>query len=101
MGVSKNRGGPPKSFILIGFSLINHPFGVPLFLETPICFFFTPKIGEDEPNLTIIFFRWVGKRPPTRESLSGMLSFFSVFGTNFGPQTAKQNMLFSGGLGDR
>jgi len=21
---------------------------------------FTPKIGEDEPNLTSIFFRWVG-----------------------------------------
>ena len=34
MGVSKNRGGPPKSSILIGFSIINHPFwGVlPLFL---------------------------------------------------------------------
>ena len=26
MGVSKNRGGPPKSSILIGFSLISHPF---------------------------------------------------------------------------
>ena len=26
----------PKSSILIGFSIINHPFGVPLFLETPI-----------------------------------------------------------------
>ena len=26
MGVSKNRGGPPKSSILIGFSIINHPF---------------------------------------------------------------------------
>ncbi len=25
-GVSKNRGGPPKSSILIGISLINHPF---------------------------------------------------------------------------
>ena len=32
MGVSKNRGGPPKSFILIGFSIINHPFWGP----TPI-----------------------------------------------------------------
>ena len=31
MGVSKNRG-TPKSSILIGFSIINHP---PLFLETP------------------------------------------------------------------
>ena len=26
MGVSRNRGGPPKSSILIGFSIINHPF---------------------------------------------------------------------------
>ena len=24
-----------------------------------ICFIFTPKIGEDEPILTILFFRWV------------------------------------------
>ena len=32
MGVSKNRGGPPKSSILIGFSIINHPFwGTPMF----------------------------------------------------------------------
>ena len=36
MGVSKNRG-TPKSSILIGISIINHPFWVPLFLETPIC----------------------------------------------------------------
>ena len=35
MDVSENNG-PPKSSILIGFSIINHPFGVPLFLETPI-----------------------------------------------------------------
>ena len=33
--VSKNRG-TPKSSILIGFSIVNHRFGVPLFLETPI-----------------------------------------------------------------
>ncbi len=26
VGASKNRGGPPKSWILIGFSIINHPF---------------------------------------------------------------------------
>ena len=38
MGVSKNRG-TPKSSILIGCSIINHPFWgtVPVFLETPIC----------------------------------------------------------------
>ena len=37
MGVSKNRG-TPKSWILMGFSIINHPFWrfFPLFLETPI-----------------------------------------------------------------
>ena len=35
MGVSKNRG-TPKSSILRGFSIINHPFwGTPI-LETPI-----------------------------------------------------------------
>ena len=35
LDVSKNSG-TPKSSILIGFSIINHPFcGVPLFLETP------------------------------------------------------------------
>ena len=35
MDVSKNSG-TPKSSILIGFSITNHPFGVPLFLEPPI-----------------------------------------------------------------
>ena len=35
LGVSKNNG-IPKSSILIGFSIINHPFWVPLLLETPI-----------------------------------------------------------------
>ena len=35
MDVSKNSG-TPKSSILIRFSLINHRFWVPLFLETPI-----------------------------------------------------------------
>ena len=36
-GVSENNG-TPKSSILIGFSIINHPFGVPPFSETPINF---------------------------------------------------------------
>ena len=36
MDVSENSG-TPKSSILIGFSIINHPFwGTPIFLETPI-----------------------------------------------------------------
>ena len=34
MDVSENRG-TPNSSILIGFSIINHSFGVPLFLDTP------------------------------------------------------------------
>ena len=35
MGVSKNRG-TPKSSILIGFSIINHPFwGTPIVGKTP------------------------------------------------------------------
>ncbi len=39
MGVSKNRGGPPKSWILIGFSIINHPFwGTTIFENTQIIF---------------------------------------------------------------
>ena len=36
MDVSKNSGFPPNHPVLIGFSITNHPFGVPLFLETPI-----------------------------------------------------------------
>ena len=37
MGVSKNNG-TPESSISIGFSIIfTIHFGVPLFLETPIC----------------------------------------------------------------
>ena len=39
MGVSKNRG-TPKSWILIGFSIINHPFwGTPIFGNTHIRYF--------------------------------------------------------------
>ena len=36
VGVSENSG-TPKSSILIGFSIITHPFWVPLFLEIPLC----------------------------------------------------------------
>ncbi len=36
MGVSKNRVYTPKSSTLTGFSIINHPFWVTPFLETPI-----------------------------------------------------------------
>ena len=37
--------GGPKSWILTGFSIINHPFGVPLFLETPIYILVVLTIG--------------------------------------------------------
>ena len=30
---------------------------------------FTPKLGEDEPGLTCIFFKWVGEEPPTSEMM--------------------------------
>ena len=37
VGVSKNRGFPPKSSILIGFSIINHPFwGTPILGNTHV-----------------------------------------------------------------
>ena len=37
MGVSENRG-TPKSSILIGFSITNHPFwGIPIFWKHPYC----------------------------------------------------------------
>ena len=43
MGVSKN-GGTPKSSILIGFSIINHPFwGTPIFGNTHIYCWWNPK----------------------------------------------------------
>ena len=41
MGVSKNRS-TPKSSILIGFSIINHPFpGTPIFGNTHILYIYT------------------------------------------------------------
>ena len=47
MGVSKNRG-TPKSSILIGFSIINHPFwGIPIFGNTHIIYIYTVYIVYD------------------------------------------------------
>jgi len=41
-----------------------HPLGMDWYIywvvATQRIFIFTPKIGEDEPILTSIFFRWVG-----------------------------------------
>ena len=44
LGVSENNG-TPKSSILIGFSVINHPFGVPPFSETPIFCWLLKKVN--------------------------------------------------------
>ena len=63
LDVSENSG-TPKSSILIGFSIINHPFGEPLFLETPIwgkLFILTYtllQVGHDHHLGTWIW--WVG-----------------------------------------
>ena len=65
MDVSKNMG-TPKSSILIGFSIINHPFwGTPIFGNTHMdlggvlkyFFIFTPIWGRFP--IWLIFFRWV------------------------------------------
>ena len=50
MGVSKNNG-TPKSSILIGFSIINHPFwGTPIFGNTPIYIYTNWCIGWNRPS---------------------------------------------------
>ena len=56
MGVSKIRGTvPPKSSILIGFSIIlTIHFGVPLFLETPILIRGTTENEETRELLQIV-----------------------------------------------
>ena len=49
MDVSKNRGGPPKSSILIGFPIINHPFwGTTIFGNTQID---NLKMSTEKPSL--------------------------------------------------
>ena len=63
MGVSKNRGGPPKWMVKIMENPIKmDDLGVPLFLETPKCFFFrfskneaTFLRGQDSTGLHFSF----------------------------------------------
>ena len=50
MGVSENRG-TRKSSILIECSIINHPFGVSLFLETSYVTKKTAKSVEVHSNI--------------------------------------------------
>ena len=65
VGVSKNRGGPPKSSILMGFSLIfTIHFGVSLFLETPMYILSTHIVSLlqlDDPGCRAL------ERAPKRE----------------------------------
>ena len=51
MGVSENSG-PPKSSILIGFSVINGCW-VPPFKETPICFLPGPIFGAPRRRFVV------------------------------------------------
>ena len=58
MGVSENNG-TPKSSILIGFSIINHPFWVPLLLEIPIWWNLKyVKVPQDALRLMSMIFRY-------------------------------------------
>ena len=59
MDVSKN-GGTPKSSILIGFSIINHPFwGTPIFGNTHIVAFFLTAVWHVVPSADGIFLGWL------------------------------------------
>ena len=40
-------------------------------------FIFTPNLGEDEPNLTSIFFKWVETQPPNQINLCHHLAVFT------------------------
>ncbi len=78
--LKKNRGGPPESSILIGFSLITPSiFGVPLLLETPI--YTLEKRDILNPKMGGGWFRWC--------------SFSAILGWIFRFQPSKK---FSGGV---
>ena len=62
MEVSWNRGNYPKSSILMGFSILKHPF-LPPFQEPPIVLFFS---------------RWGRCRPVQRRGRNWLVSFLSV-----------------------
>ena len=65
MGVSENRCFPPKSSILIGFSIIHHPFwGTPTFGNT--------QKGDDErPRLCEVYNTWI-RIPISKSGFQGM-----------------------------
>ena len=68
-GVSKNSGFPPKSSILIGFSIISHPFwGTPILGNTHLRSLFLqglyifklPQFGGDQTWCKILWWVWRG-----------------------------------------
>ena len=68
VGVSKNNG-TPKSSILIGFSIINHPFwGTPIFGNTHVA-----QVVLIDPNLLIIIELVVHKLRRQKLTLTGFL----------------------------
>ena len=60
MDVSENSG-TPQSSILIGFSIINHPFWVPLFLEIPVYIYIYVYIYKNPRKVDKIpsIFTWI------------------------------------------
>ena len=65
MGVSKNNG-TPKSSILIGFSIINHPFrGTPLFGNSHIETF--KKLQNMGPMVAAFFRGWSDSAPALQQ----------------------------------
>ena len=63
-------------------------------MATQIFFMFTPKTGEDEPILTtVVFFKWVGEKPPPMLILGGCNQFF--FRDSFGLSPFLSWILFS------
>ena len=86
---SKNSG-TPKSSILIGFFIWNHPFwGPPIFRKPPykLCWcFFVAKIWANDDQLNVFperflrRFGWLGSRyhVPLREGIAGRLNSFTT-----------------------
>ena len=90
VGVSKNRGTPTSS-ILVGFSIINHPFwGTPIFWKHPcgtqkmmifqdFCIHFIPLISRQEGGR----YRRRGKEAKTEAARRVFRDFFfDDFGVN-------------------
>ena len=65
-GVSENSG-TPKSSILIGFSIINHPFwGIPIFGNTR-------KLQENDPCIAALFHESFENSTPSRATSSSAI----------------------------